>query len=109
MTRYVSAFAFHSDMSLRQMLATLRELGTSRWLERDNDRFGEYLSSSVLPAPDRGIVKIFVEPTHFALNVVLNSSDPDAQPRFDAVLATLFEKILPALGAREISETDPYE
>jgi len=54
-------------------------------------------------------VKIFVEPDHFAINIDLESDDSGAQPRFDSVLETIFKQLLPAIDAREIVETDPYE
>lgn len=107
--RYVNAFSFKSDRTLPQILAVLRGLGTWRWIERDNDQFGEYISTNTLPSPDRGIVKIFVEPEHYAINIVLKSDDPGAQPRFDAVIDTIFKQLLPAIDAREVVETDTYE
>jgi hypothetical protein len=106
---YVNAFSFKSERSLPEMLAVLRGLGTWRWYQRDNDRWGEYISASALPDPDWGIVKIFVEPDHYAINIVLESDDAAAQPRFDAALDTIFKVVLPAIEAREITETDTYE
>ena len=73
------------------MLGVLQGLGTWRWNERNNDRFGEYISASALTDPEWGIVKIFVEPDHFAINIDLESNDSGAQPRFDAVLETIFK------------------
>lgn len=109
---YVNAFSFKSDLTLPEILAVVRGLGTWRWIERDNDRWGEYISTNTLPSPDRGIVKIFFEPEHAAINainIVLESDDPAAQPRFDAVLDIIFKQLLPAIDAREIVETDTYE
>ena len=59
--------------------------------------------------PTGGCVKIFVEPDHFAINIVFESDDAGAQPRFDAALDTIFKIVLPAIEAREITETDTYE
>lgn len=106
---YVNAFSFKSDRTLHQMLAVFRTLVTWPWFRRDNDRWGEYISTSTFPSPDRGIVKIFAEPDHYAINIVLESDALGAQPRFDAVLEAIFKVLLPAVDAREIVETDTYE
>ena len=74
---------------------------------------GGYISTNTLPSPDRVLdVKIFFEPEHAAINainIVLKSDDSAAQLRFDAVLDIILKQLLPAIGAREIVETDTYE
>jgi len=102
----VAAYPFRSPLALEQMFAKLNELGPWRWIERDNDRWGEYISSRVLGDPDHGIVKIFVEPDHYAVDLVLVS---DAGAKLDAIYDTLFTYLLPAVGASDIKETEHYE
>jgi hypothetical protein len=106
----VYAYSFRSDLPLAGIFSRLTEQGTWRWLERDNDNWGEYLSSRVLHDPDHGMVKIFAEGDGaYVVNVSLESSQPDAQARYDAVRKTLLEKILPALGARDVADADTRE
>ena len=102
----VAAYSFRSPLALEQMFAKLNELGPWRWIERDNDRWGEYISARALPDPDHGMVKIFVEPDHYAVDMVLES---EAHTKLDAVYDTLFTYLLPALGATDVKETDHYE
>ena len=40
------AYNFKSPLSIEQMFERLKELGVWRWLERDNDRWGDYISAS---------------------------------------------------------------
>lgn len=107
--RKVYAYSFRSDLKLPDMLARLRELGPWRWIERDNDRWGEYISARALPDPNGGTVKIIEEPDHYVVNVVLESEQPDAQALFDSVREILFDRLLPALGATGLARTDTYE
>jgi len=102
----VAAFSFRSRLALEDLFAKLNELGPWRWIERDNDRFGGYISARALPEPDYGIVKIFVEPDHYVVDLVLES---DAHTKLDAVYDTLFTYLLPALGANDVRETDHRE
>lgn len=101
----VRAYTFKSPMTLGDMFARLNEIGPWRWIERDSDRFGEYISARAIPEPDHGMVKIFVEPGRYAVDLLLEA-DPS---KLDAVNDTLFTHLLPAVGATEISETDHYE
>lgn len=103
------AYSFQSDFSLDEIFARFNELGPWRWINRDNDRWGEYISSGVLRDPHYGILKLFVEPDHYAINVLLESEDPNARELFDQVRETLFDKLLPAVGARDLAEVQDYD
>ena len=107
--RKVYACSFRSDLRLPEMLARLNENGPWRWIERDNDNWGEYISAVALPDPHRGTVKIIVEPDHYVVNVLLKSEQPDAEALFESVRNTLFDHLLPAIGATDLARTDTYE
>jgi hypothetical protein len=107
--RKTYAYAFRSDLQLPEVLARLNEVGPWSWIERDNDRWGEYISALALPDPHRGTVKIIVEPDHYVVNVLLTSQDPDAEALFESVRETLFDRLLPAIGATGLARTDTYE
>lgn len=103
----VRAYTFKSRMTLPEILARFREVGPWRWIERDNDRLGEYISARALPEPDQGMVKIFIEDAaeHYVIDLKL-----EAEPlKVDAVYDTAFTLLLPAIGATEITESDPIE
>jgi hypothetical protein len=109
MTRHVYAYSFTSPLSLSQMLAKWNELGPWRWTERDNDQFGEYISTRVLDLPQRGMLKVFVESDRYAINVMLQSENPNADNKFADIRTTIFERLLPAVEASAISEAETYE
>jgi hypothetical protein len=107
--RHGFAYAFTSPLSLGDVHKKLNELGPWRWIERDNDRFGEYLSTRVLDTPDHGMIKVFVEGDRYAINVFLESEDPAAEARFASIKDTVFKVLLPGLGAASITRTEMYE
>jgi hypothetical protein len=102
-----AVYSFRRPKSLAEIFAAFNRVGPWRWSERDSERFGDYMSSSVLTAPDHGMVKLFVEPYHYALNIVLEADD---RAKLDAVYDTLFTLLLPLIGATDIKEEpDLYE
>lgn len=107
----ISAHSFDSPMTLSEIRDRLNEIGPWRWIDRDSDSYGEYISAKVLDEPHDGMLKIFQEDTHYAINVKLKSeAEADVAKRaFDAVLATLHERLLPAIGAGELTPVDDYE
>jgi hypothetical protein len=103
------AYAFKSDLTPGAIVARFRELGPWEWDDRDSDSWGPYYSAGVLSPPDHGIVKLIAETDHYVLNVVLRSSAQPVGSRFDDVRDILLDRLLPAIGARDIAETDLYE
>jgi len=103
------AFTFESDISLSDMLVRLNNNGPWRWIERDSEHWGDYISTRALKDPDYAMVKLFVEPSHFAVNVKFESSRPDAQTSVDGLRQTLLTKVLPLIGARNVQPTDTYD
>ncbi len=102
----VRAYTFKSKMALPEILARFREVGPWGWIERESDRLGDYISTRALPDPDQGMVKIFVEDAErYVVDLKL-----EAEPlKLDAVYDTVFTLLLPAIGATEITESDPIE
>jgi hypothetical protein len=106
------AYNFKSPLSVEQMFERLKELGVWQWHERDNDRWGDYISASPVESARHAQVKILVDPedtTTFAVNVHFESDDPNAQSQFNDMRQTLFTKVLPAIAAQALTETDTYE
>ena len=112
------AYRFESALTIEAMLPRLNEQGPWKWTERDNDRWGDYLSVIPVGAPPRvANVRIFVEPEHQKVFVVelelrLASLDADADREFrTSTHDTLFNRLLPAVRARElrVAEIDSGE
>jgi hypothetical protein len=105
MMRRIRAYTFKSTRSLPEILAKFGELGPWRWIERDSDRLGDYISARVLNEPDEAMVKIFIDGERFAVDLEL-----DAEPaNIEAVYATVFTSLLPAIRATDIAESEPIE
>lgn len=101
----VNAYSFDSPMLLRALLARLNERGPWRWIERENEGWGDYISARALPDPDYGIIKILYEDGCYIVNFNL-----EAEPeKLDEVCDTLFTYLLPGVGAMKLTETDSYE
>jgi len=106
------AFAFRSDLTLDDMFARLQTTGPWEWDRRDSDRWDYYLSACPVPEPNQVMVKIFVEDVgQYVVDVLFRYRQEDAGARADysAARATLFDRLLPAIGARDITPADPRE
>jgi hypothetical protein len=109
MNRDIYAYAFKSDLSIPDMLKRLNEVGPWQWIDRDSDRYGEYIAARAVEAPHHGTAKILFDDDRYVINVALRSEEPDPQPAFDGVRKLVLDKVLPALGASDITETDDYD
>ena len=109
MIRDIYAFAFHSELSLLEMLQRLNERGPWQWTARDNNDWGDYIVAGAIEPPHRGVVKILEDDGHFAINIELKSEAPDPQVAFASVRSIVLDQILPALEARDVVDTDDYD
>jgi hypothetical protein len=106
------AYHFRSELTLGQMLARLGEGGPWTWQERENDAWGPYISAAPLPDARHARIKILIDPDDgsiFAVNVRFESDAPSAATQFEELRTTLFSRVLPAIDAREVTQTDSYE
>ena len=103
------AYSFRADLSLEQLLARLNEIGPWAWHERDNDSWGPYLHAGLNSEARRANIKVLHHEKGYAVVVHYHWDDPRAPAAYEATRKTLFEHILPSLGARDIAETEDYE
>jgi hypothetical protein len=110
------AYTFKSDLTIEQMLDRLNEVGPWTWMERDNDRWANYMSATPFGDALRQLnVKIITEPENqdlFAVGLIFRSESPDVdadRALLETTRRTLFDRVLPAIGARELTKTDNYE
>jgi hypothetical protein len=109
MIRDIYAYAFKSDLSLPEVLARLNELGPWQWVERDSDRWGEYIAANAVDAPHKGVAKILIDAGRYVINVALRSDAADPESAFADVRRVVLEKLLPAVGATDVAVTDGYD
>lgn len=103
------AYAFKSPLSLREIKQRLVATTPWPWLDRDNDRYGDYLSALALP--EWGMLKVFEEDGTYVLDFKYRSdkADEDAQAEWRPVHDMLVDRVLPSLGAREVAPTEPFD
>ena len=117
------AYSFQSPLSLAEVFERFRDLGPWRWIERDNDNWGEYISARALHDPHGshdGMVKLITDDDghrpfyrfwgsgrrRFIINVYLRSDQPGARAEVATVRDTIFQRLLPAISATHIRKTD---
>jgi len=107
--RHLAAYSFRSPLSLADALDSLNSAGPWRWIERENDSWGDYISTGVLAKPHFGVVKIIQEESAYIILVHLRVENEDGaatQKHFDAVHRILDDAVFPNIKASEIEETD---
>lgn len=103
------AYSFYSPLSMSEVFARLSDLGPWRWIERDNDEWGEYISARALHEPHDGMVKLIKDSDRYIINVYLRSKQPGAGEAFAEVRDIVFHRVLPALDAADILKTNDLE
>lgn len=103
------AYSFYSPLSMAEIFQRLDALGTWRWIERDNDNWGEYISARALRDPHDGMVKLISDGGRYIINVYLRSDQPGAGAAFAAIRDTVFQQVLPAIDASDILKTNDIE
>lgn len=110
MVRQLFAYKFKSPLTMDEIRNRLNGLGLWKWHERDNDRWGPYTSAA--PVADVAQVKILTDPADldwYAVNVSFKSERPTAAADFQNLRHLLFTRMLPAIQASRLTETDDYE
>lgn len=96
------AYVFQSALPLADIKAKLNALGPWDWIDRDSDRFGDYLSAQVTPD---SMAKLYEQdPGHYQLDLKFRSDAPAAEAKKagDEAHARIAKVLLPGLGAHTI-------
>lgn len=107
--RFAYAYAFESPLSLDGLRERFEQLSQWRWLDRDNDRWGEYISARAVPDPHHAMVKVIWDEGRYVINVFARSDAAGAQAAFDALEATILDQLLPGVDASNVHDTELYE
>lgn len=100
------ALVFAHPDGLAELGERLRAARGWRWSARENDRFGDYLWTSL---PDGGgVVRLFAEGDGYVLDLEWKSGDAAAQAAWQALLREAHDRVLPAIGASRIRRLPGY-
>lgn len=107
--RRSAALAFKSGYDLPQLRVALNAAGDLEWVERESAWFGDYLSTRI--APHYAFFKIYDDEPNAQYVLQVNvSAEPDAGIALLAELVALArDRVLPAIGARDIAPTETYD
>lgn len=98
------AFGFTADLDEAEMRARWTSIAGVAWVERDNDEWGGY-ASAVVEAPSfRARLRLFHERS-WCIDVEVVG----ARSAAEAFIARIRADVLPAIGARDIRDAEPYD
>jgi hypothetical protein len=103
------AYAFTTALAPAELFARLRAAGPWQWIDRDSDRWGDYVSSSGVPGTIVKIIPGEPAPGQWTANVRFESDAGDADAAAARIRDTLLRVVLPAIGAQGVTETEYLE
>jgi hypothetical protein len=111
MIRHGIAYAFRTSFTLPEMLQRLDGVGGHNWIERDRDAWGDYLSSITTGPGEHDKIRLRIlwpdDVDTWVLDVLFASAEPDADARWQGLLATARDTLV-IVDASEIREVDDY-
>ena len=105
-TDVLVAYSFTTTLKFPELLNRLNNDGPWRWMGRDSDHYGDYISC--LGGPDASRLKVFQEGDKYVLNIRYKSDAPNAAVEWEALHRQLLEQVLPSVGARDVRATEGY-
>jgi hypothetical protein len=96
----------------REMFARLLANRSWSWLERDSDRWGEYVSTSDVPGVPGARLRVFFdepEQGRCAVNVSLDADATDGPALERRLRNLLTSTLLPEIEARDVTEIEFLE
>ena|ERR1044072_4601283 len=104
-----AAFSFQSDHDLRSLRERLNARGIHTWIERDNDNYGEYLSTRA--HADYGFYKIYKDDqtAGYCFTIKFTCDRPTIDEEFAELERIALDEILPGVEARDIQKRETWD
>jgi hypothetical protein len=107
--RQYYAYSFTTSLAPADVFRRLRADGTWTWIDRDSDRWGDYVSAVDAPGAIVKVIPGEPAPDRWTANVAFECEDADADAQAEDLRETLVDRILPAIGARDVRESGYLE
>ena len=107
--RRAAAFSFQSYHNMKSLRERLNARGTHNWIERDNDNYGEYISTRAHAAD--GFYKIYHDDQSdgYCLTITFSCDRSTFDEEFAELERTALDGILPWIEARDIRERETWD
>jgi hypothetical protein len=103
----VRAFEFRTPLKLEEIMEKLTALGPWRWQVRDSETYDDYLAT--LPDPTHTKTQIIPDGERFVVNIYYNDEYKKPSLSFDEIQRIVLDRLLPAINATGIKDTDNLE
>jgi len=103
------AWSFTSSLKLGAMKARLDSISARPWSEGDSHRHGDYLARELAEGT---VARVYAVASGFVVNLGCLTLEDDvevAKQRIASAKSILLTKVLPAILATNIAETEPLE
>ncbi|HTM20494.1 MAG TPA: hypothetical protein VL172_08305 [Kofleriaceae bacterium] len=97
------AYAFHSQLSLEQMLERLKAGSGQPWGRADKDRLGPYIVAGSFRTDYQIRLRIYVEDDQYVLDLMLATDEPQAEAEWAELIRYGRDVVLPLVEARDVS------
>jgi hypothetical protein len=110
--KFFLTLVFSTSLPPTAMYARLRERCAWKWIDRDGDRWGDYVSTSSIPGFSGASLALYHDepgPGHCTLNVRYRSDSPDAAGHFQKLRNFLQATLLTSIEAHAVNEAEILE
>lgn len=103
---FYKAYCFDSPLALTLIKEKLNALGPWEWIDRDDERHGDYLSAHIPPDSWLKLYELSAGKYQLDLKLRSSASQESAERETGAVHARVVTAVFPALNAAALVETE---
>lgn len=105
-TKRIAAFSFLCPLDLEAILRVFETIGTWKWTRHDSDTYGDYLIGWPPSSDETHRVRLFCKTTHYVIDFDYDWAALNKGKTADHIVLFVRDRLLPAIGAGDVQETD---